>query len=146
MIRTTKLALIVVTATVFLASCASIYEPPASGSLARVKFQGNHYFAYVDEGNSCDTRKLVLKDLWSGTHVRAGKRVWIEQGIDTSGTPMGYICKLAMSFEPQEDTTYVSEYSNANMRCTLRLYRLKADGTLERDTTVQAERTKACMF
>lgn len=125
-----------------LQSCAT-YVPPTSGKLARIQFVGNQYYAYIDEGNSCGTRSLVTKEFWSGTSLRAGQRVWIEQGIDTSGLAFAVMCKLAYSFEPEEGQLYVSEFHNDGRQCRLTLRRVDGSSRVEVLTSRQ-ERPKSC--
>ncbi len=145
MTRTVHVAALLTTC-LLLASCASMYTPPNDGKLARIKFVGNQNYAYVDEGDSCSTRKLVDRDLWSSTYIHAGKRIWIDQGIDTRGTMLGYYCGTALSFIPEEDTTYIAEYTNEAMRCRISLYRLASTGAREREVTVRYEKPKACIL
>ena len=78
--------------------------------------------------------------------MRAGKRLWLEQGIDTTGLPYGYRCGFVFSFEPQEETTYVSEYRNANMRCQVRLYRLNEVGERVPEPSLRVEQSRLCMI
>lgn len=143
--RVIPLRVLVVVATIAVASCAS-YVAPTNGPTARVKFVGNQFYAYVDEGGTCSTRKMVPKDAWPSTYVRAGQRLWLEQGIDTSGLAFGYTCGFVFSFEPEADTTYVSEYRSENMRCQVNLYRLSATGERIRETSLRIEKPRLCLI
>lgn len=137
-------SLILVVLALLTQSCAT-YVPPNSGSLARIQFLGNQYYAYIDEGNSCGSRHFVTKEFWMGTNLRAGQRVWIEQGIDTSGLPLGVQCGLAYSFEPVEGQSYVSEYYNDGLKCRIAVYRLEG-ATRMPVKTVRRESQKFCAW
>ena len=128
-----------------LTVCAcTTYKPPTDAT-ARIKFVGDHYYAYVDEGNSCSTRQMVAKEMWPSTYVKAGQRIRIEQGIDTTGLPSSYKCGLAFSFEPQSDTTYVSKYVREGMRCRIALHRLSAKGELTQEPSMRIEQPRMCL-
>ena len=124
-------------------ACAT-YKPPTAGATARIKFLGDHYYAYIDEGDSCSTRQMVGKELWPSTYVNTGKRIRIEQGIDTSGLAFGFKCGAAFSFVPQPETTYVSEYKRAGSRCRIGLNRLTAKGELTEEPSMRMESPRAC--
>jgi hypothetical protein len=139
-----KLSGILTVCAIAVVACASPYVPPSSGPTARVKFVGNHYYAYIDEGGTCSTRKFVPKDAWPSSYVRAGQRLWLEQGIDTSGTAYGYTCGFVFSFSPEADTTYISEYTNQNRQCQVKLYRLTASGEKVIERSVRREKNRLC--
>ena len=126
-----------------LAAC-STYSPPTDGKRAQIRFSGNQYYAYIDTGDSCGTRQLVLKDLWGGTPLRAGQRVWIEQGIDTSGLMFAYTCKFAYSFEPEEGSSYVSEFHNDGRGCQLGVFKVSSDGSRVEVNSARREKPKSC--
>jgi hypothetical protein len=126
-----------------LASCAT-YVPPTSGKMATVAFVGEHRYAYVDEGFSCESRHMVGEQYWSGAPVRAGQRIWIEQGFDTRGTPYGVFCGLAYTFVPEEGARYVSEYIRQSGQCQLTLYRLSSQDEKVREPTLKREAPRRC--
>ena len=140
--RGIRLALSYVAA-LMVCACAT-YKPPTAGATARMKFTGDHYYAYVDEGNSCSTRQMVGKEMWPSTYVKAGQRIRIEQGIDTSGLAYAFKCGFALSFEPQAETTYVSEYKREGTRCKIGLFRLSAKGELTKEPSMRMESPRAC--
>lgn len=127
-----------------LASCAS-YQPPA-GATARIKFVGNQQYAYIDYGNSCSTRAMVARDIWSSSPIKDGARVWVEQGIDTTGLAYGMKCEFHYSFEPQRDSTYVSEYSSDARSCKIAVYRLSASGERVPEASVRREPGRLCFL
>ena len=124
-------------------ACAT-YKPPTAGATARIKFVGGHGYAYVNEGNTCSTRQLVGKDMWASTYVKSGRRIRIEQGYDTSGLPSSYKCGFAYSFEPQAETTYVSEFERGPTRCKVGLYRLTATGERVVEPSMSFEQPSYC--
>lgn len=132
------------TAAAVLSACATYAPPP--DSTTRVKFVGNHHYVNVDVGDSCSASTGVAKELWSSTYVPAGKRIWIEQGVDTRGLPIGFYCGLRLSFEPQENTTYIAEYQLTGMRCRMGLYRLDESGKRAPEPTVQTHRARTCLI
>jgi hypothetical protein len=127
-----------------LVSC-STYQPPA-GASSKIQFAGNHRYAYIDYGNSCSSRSMVDKSLWSGTAIKEGARVWIEQGIDTSGLAYGMSCGFHYSFEPKAGIAYVSEYSNEGGSCNISLYQVSVTGIKTREPSVHREPKRTCLL
>ena len=84
----------------------------------------------------------MSKDLRKARNVTASNRIWIAQEIDTRGLPIGYYCGLRLSFEPQENTTYIAEYELTGMRCRMGLYRLDESGKRAPEPTVQMNRAR----
>lgn len=98
-----------VAVSLLLGACAEQYVPPTTGELATIKLMGGNY-AFLDTGNSCDTRKRVdYADREHYVNLPAGKRVFLEQGIDGRATT-GLFCGVALSFEPQAGHKYVTRY------------------------------------
>ncbi|HSI37475.1 MAG TPA: hypothetical protein VK946_00210, partial [Methylotenera sp.] len=97
-----------------------------------------------DDGDSCDTRKLVSKDNWSKIHVPAGKRIKIEQGFDTRGLNYGIYCGLALSFIPEEDLTYVAEYKLQGSQCHISLFRITDTGERKLEPSTTTEKRYSC--
>ena len=131
-------------AALLAAGACATYKPPAAGAAARMKFTGGHGYVFVNEGNTCSTRQLVGKDMWASTYVKSGQRIRIEQGFDTSGLPNSYKCGLAYSFEPEAETTYVSEFVRLPTRCRIGVYRLGANGELTKEPSMRIEQPSAC--
>jgi len=125
-----------------VSGCATVYTPPTSGSLARMKFERSTGYALIDEGNSCGTRHIVPSKDW--VNIRAGKRIWIEQGFDSRGTAFGMYCGLALSFEPIEGATYVSEYQLIGMKCQMALYRITDSGERIREQSATRTNPRSC--
>jgi hypothetical protein len=129
-----------------LASCAETpYVPPQSGEAATLKFTGDFHFVFVDEGNSCATRQIVAKRSWSSVAVRAGRRIWIEQGTNLSSPGWTHSCRPAASFEPQKGITYVSEYLADAKRCSIAVYRVDALGRRTREPSARGEERNSCL-
>jgi len=126
-----------------LASCAT-YQPPANAT-SRIKFVGNHYYAYIGYGDSCKARDMVGKEFWSGAPIKDSTRVWIEQGIDTTGTAFGMKCGFRYSFVPLPNTTYVSEYS-MHGSCEIALYRLNENGERIPESSARREPDISCLY
>lgn len=131
--------------TIMLCACAT-YKPPITGKTASIQFVGNHSYVYVDEGSSCNTRKLVDKESWSNVTVRAGERLRIEQGFDTRGSGFGNYCGLAISFIPSENFTYVAEYNLVGLRCHITIFQVTVSGEKILEPSVITEKPYNCFL
>lgn len=109
-------------------------SPPEATS--RLIFSGTAWQASIREGPSCDNTKMVPRESWSGIRINTGKRLYIEQGING----LTQRCLLARSFEPREETTYVSEFRSNGSQCGIEIYRYDAQGRRVPDDTVRLER------
>lgn len=128
--------LIAAIACLLLSSCSSVIYVSPPGATARLIFSGPAWQASIREGPSCDNTLMVPRESWSGIRVKTGKRLYIEHGIH--GLTQG--CLLALSFEPKEETSYVSEFRADGAYCGIEIYRFDAQGRRVRDETVRLER------
>lgn len=126
-----------------LQGCATYTAP--SDATSHIRFVGGA-FAYIDHGQSCKTRDRVDRDLWSNVPIRDGARIWVEQGVDTTGLAFGFKCVLAYSFVPEPNTEYVSEYSMSYPRCNITIHRLTPYGTKVPERSAQKESPRFCML
>jgi len=126
-------------------ACAT-YKSPDSGPTATMAFTGNHAYVYVDDGNSCSSRKKTARESWPALTVKAGQFLWIEQGVDTTGLPYGYKCSSAYSFVPEAGARYVSEYVNDFSRCRVLLQRVLEDGRKVIEPSAKVEDPRTCLF
>jgi hypothetical protein len=126
--------IIIVISAFILVSCA-FYTPPNDGPTAQIKFDGNTQYAYIDTastaGRICSSIPLVRGEGLRSQPIPAGRRLWIQQGIDTMGLAFGMSCGFVYSFVPDQGAIYISEYKLEGRRCYLRLSKKLESGTLE---------------
>jgi hypothetical protein len=116
-----------------LVSCATyVSKPPLDA--ARIKFSSencNGCTAFIDEKNTCwpDTSIRIASKDHEGIYVGTGKRIWISW-LTVGGYPVTTMCKVAMSFIPEPNVTYVSEFKRGPIcsLSTMTVYQLDATG------------------
>lgn len=127
---------------VLLSSCATYKPPPQATS--RIKFVGNHQYAYIDTADSCSTRHKVDRELSKSVPVADGGRIWIDQGFDTRGLMYGMYCGFRYSFIPLSETTYVSHYVLSGRSCRVSLRKISPDGREVVESTFREEHGISC--
>jgi hypothetical protein len=123
-----------------LSSCATTYVSPGpSQGKVFLRINGNPLYVIVDEHNTCKSRQAIKKVDWlMNVYVSAGNRVYLEQGAGGSY----YACDFAVSFIPQAGYTYVSEYLNKGLQCTISVRRVNDSGQTIPEPTFREEKLK----
>lgn len=100
----------------------------------------------IDDDGECPVLGYVTDDSVRSVSIPAEKRVWVQMGYSTAGTPpIGYECIIKVSFIPERNGHYLSDYQTSRNGCNLSLYKFTENGEKIPENSVVKERYVKCL-
>jgi len=144
-----KIRLLLLSLTLWMTGCFSTYKAPASGPTALVKVPSdvmNLGSLFVFDNAQCANVRLARIDAEGTIALPAGRPVFIGSKRDTRGLAVEVYCKSLVSFVPQPNAVYETNFSVDfnSRRCALEVKQLLPSGSQQREPSLRPFHHKDC--